>query len=89
VFNEGLVKVIKDCLKKGNKIHLEGSLQTRKWIDNFSQEKYSPEIVLQNFNANLIFLDSKNSGESSIESKQGTNGNNDFECNELGDEIPF
>ena len=89
VFNEGLVKVIKDYLKKGNKIYLEGSLQTRKWVDNSGQEKYSTEIVLQNFNANLILLDSKNSGESSIDSKQGTNGSNDFEYNELDDEIPF
>jgi len=89
VFNEGLVKVIKDYLKKGSKIYLEGSLQTRKWIDNVGQEKYSTEIVLQNFNANLILLDSKNLGESAITSKQGTNVNNDFEYNELDDEIPF
>ena len=89
VFNEGLVKVIKDYLKKGNKIYLEGSLQTRKWVDNSGQEKYSTEIVLQNFNANLILLDSKNAGESAIEFKQGTNGSNDFEYNELDDEIPF
>ena len=89
VFNEGLVKVIKDYLKKGSKIYLEGSLQTRKWIDNVGQEKYSTEIVLQNFNANLILLDSKNPGESAITSKQGTNVNNDFEYNEIDDEIPF
>lgn len=89
VFNEGLVKVIKNYLKKGNKIYLEGSLQTRKWVDNAGQEKYSTEIVLQNFNANLILLDSKSSGENLPESRQVTDVNNDFDYNELDDNIPF
>lgn len=89
VFNEGLVKVIKNYLKKGNKIYLEGSLQTRKWVDNAGQEKYSTEIILQNFNANLILLDSKSSGENLPESKQVTDVNNDFDYSELDDNIPF
>lgn len=89
VFNEGLVKVIKNYLKKGNKIYLEGSLQTRKWVDNSGQEKYSTEIVLQNFNANLILLDSKSSGENAPESRQVTDVNNDFDYSELDDNIPF
>ena len=89
VFNEVLIKVIKDYLKKGNKIYLEGSLQTRKWVDNSGQEKYSTEIVLQNFNANLILLDSKNAGESAIEFKQVANVNNDFDYSELDDDVPF
>ena len=89
VFNEGLVKVIKDYLKKGNKIYLEGSLQTRKWVDNSGQEKYSTEIVLQNFNANLILLDTKNSGENASESGQVTDVNNNFGYSELDDNIPF
>jgi single-strand DNA-binding protein len=89
VFNEGLVKVIKNYLKKGNKIYLEGSLQTRKWVDNSGQEKYSTEIVLQNFNANLILLDSKSSGENAPESRQVTDVNNVFDYSELDDNIPF
>jgi single-strand DNA-binding protein len=89
VFNEGLVKIIKNYLKKGNKIYLEGSLQTRKWVDNSGQEKYSTEIVLQNFNANLILLDSKSSGENLPESRQVTDVNNDFDYSELDDNIPF
>jgi single-strand DNA-binding protein len=89
VFNEGLVKVIKNYLKKGNKIYLEGSLQTRKWVDNAGQEKYSTEIILQNFNANLILLDSKSSGENLPESRQVTDVNNDFDYSELDDSVPF
>ena len=89
VFSEGLVRVIKSYLKKGSKVYLEGSLQTRKWVDNVGQEKYSTEIVLQNFNANLILLDAKSSGENVPESGQVTDNNNDFNYNELDDNIPF
>jgi len=89
VFNDGLVKVIKNYLKKGNKIYLEGSLQARKWIDNSGQEKYSTEIVLQNFNTNLIWLDNKSSGKNVAESRQVTSVNDDFDHSELDNEIPF
>ena len=47
IFNEGLVKVAKSYLKKGSKVYIEGSLQTRKWTDKDGQEKYSTEIVLK------------------------------------------
>ena len=59
IFNEGLVGVIKNYIKKGSKLYVEGSLHTRKWVDNAGQEKYTTEIVLQNFNAQLILLDGK------------------------------
>src|SRR6185312_16505208 len=56
VFNEGLVKVIKSYLAKGSKVYLEGQLQTRKWTDKDGVERYSTEIVLQNFNGTLVML---------------------------------
>ena len=49
-FNEHLNKVIEAYVKKGSKVYLEGSLQTRKWTDKDGAEKYSTEIVLQKFN---------------------------------------
>ncbi|KJV57179.1 single-stranded DNA-binding protein [Orientia chuto str. Dubai] len=64
VFNEGLVNIIKNYVKKGSKVLIEGSLQTRKWQDNSGQEKYITEIILQNYNASLILLDSKSAGDS-------------------------
>jgi len=63
VFNEGLVKVVKSCLKKGSKVYVEGSIQTRKWQDKEGVEKYSTEIVLQNFNGSIVLLDSKDNAE--------------------------
>ena len=51
VFSEGLCKVAEQYLKKGARIYVEGSLQTRKWQDQQGQDRYSTEIVLQNFNS--------------------------------------
>lgn len=59
VFNDGLVRVIKSYLKKGSKVYIEGSLQTRKWTDKDGQDRYSTEIVLQGFNATLAMLDAR------------------------------
>jgi single-strand DNA-binding protein len=61
VFNEHLVKVAKDYLKKGSKVYLEGSLQTRKWTDKDGAEKFSTEIVLARFRGELTMLDGKDS----------------------------
>lgn len=60
IFSEGLTKVASQYLKKGSKIYIEGSLQTRKWQDKEGQDRYTTEIVLQNFNGTLIMLDGKN-----------------------------
>jgi len=57
IFNEGLCGVVEKYLKKGSKVYLEGSLQTRKWQDQSGQDKYTTEIVLQGFNAKLTMLD--------------------------------
>lgn len=57
IFNEGLAKVAENYLKKGSKVYLEGSLQTRKWTDQQGVEKYSTEVVLQGFNSTLVMLD--------------------------------
>ena len=56
VFNQGLVGVVKNYVKKGSKLYVEGQLQTRKWTDNNGVDKYTTEIVLQNFNSNLQLL---------------------------------
>ncbi len=59
IFSEGLVNVAKNYLRKGSKVYIEGQLQTRKWTDQSGQERYSTEVVLQGFNANLTMLDGK------------------------------
>jgi len=62
IFNDNLVKVAENYLKKGSKVYLEGSLQTRKWTDQAGAEKYSTEIVLQKFRGELTMLDGRGEG---------------------------
>ena len=57
IFNERLAEIAEKYLKKGAKVYLEGALQTRKWTDQGGQERYSTEIVLQNFRGELTMLD--------------------------------
>ncbi len=62
VFNEGLVRIVEQYLKKGSKVYIEGALETRKWQDKDGNDKYSTEVVLRNFNASLTMLDGKGDG---------------------------
>ncbi len=62
IFNENLVKVAEQFLKKGSKVYVEGQLQTRKWTDQSGQEKYSTEVVLQRFRGELTMLDGRGEG---------------------------
>jgi single-strand DNA-binding protein len=62
IFNENLGRVAKSYLRKGSKVYLEGQLQTRKWTDQSGQEKFSTEIVLQNFRGELVLLDARGEG---------------------------
>ncbi len=64
IFSEGLVKVVKNYVKKGSKVFIEGSLQTRKWQDQTGNDRYSTEVVLQGYGGTLTMLDSRG-GESS------------------------
>jgi single-strand DNA-binding protein len=57
IFSEGLVGVVERFLRKGSKVYIEGSLQTRKWQDNSGQDKYTTEVVLRGMNGTLTMLD--------------------------------
>jgi len=59
IFNEGLCRVAEQYLKKGAKVYVEGQLQTRKWQGQDGQDRYSTEVVLQNFNGQLTMLDGR------------------------------
>ena len=60
IFNEGLVNVVQQYLKKGANVYIEGQISTRKWRDEkLGQDRYSTEIVLQGYNSSLTMLESK------------------------------
>ncbi len=62
IFQEGLVRVAEQYLKKGSKVYVEGKLQTRKWQDQSGQDRYSTEVVLNGFDGTLTMLDGRSEG---------------------------
>ena len=61
IFQEGLVRIAEQYLRKGSKVYIEGKLQTRKWQDQSGQDRYSTEVVLNGFDGTLTMLDGRNS----------------------------
>jgi single-strand DNA-binding protein len=89
VFSQGLVGIIKNYIKKGSKVYIEGSLQTRKWTDNQGVEKYTTEIVLQNYNSTLQILDNRDRQQASSDYQVNSNKPNQIAIEDSDDEIPF
>ena len=91
VFNEGLVNVVQQYLKKGAQVYVEGQLSTRKWKDESSgQDKYSTEILIQGYNSSLTMLGGGNQNPvTSQETKQISEDNNIASQDNLDDDIPF
>ena len=94
IFNEGLVNVVQQYVKKGAQVYIEGQLTTRKWKDEKSGlDRYSTEVVLQGFNSSFKILSSKNSqigsSQENISEKSSLPNNESTPSNDLDDEIPF
>ena len=98
VFNEGLVGIVEQYVKKGSQIYIEGELQTRKWQDQEGKDRYTTEVVLQGYNSNLTLLGSRNQSDS-IENQSSTTTNNSIsddsfgentsDSTDLDEDIPF
>ncbi len=98
VFNDGLVNVVKNYLKKGAKVYIEGALQTRKWTNKEGQEQYSTEVVLQGYGGTLTMLDGPGKGGASSDGGSSYGGGYSQPASApqskpaselLDDEIPF
>jgi single-strand DNA-binding protein len=74
IFNENLVKVAENYLRKGSTVYIEGSLQTRKWTDQQGAEKYSTEVVLQKFRGELTMLGGRGGESSGASEDYGASG---------------
>ena len=94
IFNEGLVNVVQQYVKKGSQVYIEGQLTTRKWKDEKSGvDRYSTEVVLQGFNSSFKILSNKSN---QIENNQDTSrqksslpNEENISSGDLDDEIPF
>lgn len=93
VFNEGLARIVEQYLHKGDKVYVEGQIQTRKWEDQSGTERYSTEIVLQGFGSSIVMLGSKQGGGDQSKGEQSYEAQRPATARdiqrELDDEIPF
>jgi len=92
VFNEGLVNVVQQYLKKGSQVYIEGQLTTRKWKDEKTgTDKYSTEVVIQGYNSSLTMLggNSSQNNTTSNEKSKNLDESSQIQQNDLDDDIPF
>jgi len=91
VFNEGLINVVQQYLKKGAQVYIEGQLSTRKWKDEQTgQDKYTTEILIQGYNSSLTMLGGGSQNNiASQDIKQNIDDNITTSQNDLDDDIPF
>ena len=82
VFNEGLVGIVENYIKKGTKLYIEGSLQTRKWTDDSGTEKYTTEIVIQGYGGRIDIVSAKGNNQEQSEN-QDVLENNDVAKKEV------
>ncbi|WP_339932366.1 single-stranded DNA-binding protein [uncultured Brevundimonas sp.] len=103
IFNDNIIKVAENYLKKGSTVYIEGAIQTRKWTDQSGVEKYSTEIVVGKFKGELTMLGGRNDSAGGGASRSG--GDDDYssgfstggankpsgpkESYDLNDDIPF
>lgn len=93
VFNEHLAKISEKYLRKGSKVYLEGSLQTRKWTDQAGVERYTTEIVLGIYGSSLVMLSGRADGTSESDEGRGEEPSGEPAVPQgdtvVDDEIPF
>lgn len=88
IFNENIVKVAENYLKKGSTVYIEGSLQTRKYEQN-GVEKYTTEVVLQKFRGELTMLGGRSDGGSGPSEYTQAEAKAPISAYDLSDDVPF
>lgn len=95
IFNEGLVRVAEQYLRKGSKVYVEGQLETRKWQDQNGNDRYTTEVVLRPYRGNLTLLDARKDGDGQRADERGgyggesSGGGGGYGGGDMDDEIPF
>ncbi len=95
IFNQPLITVAKNYLKKGSKVYIEGQLETRKWQDKEGKDQYTTEVVLRPYRGELTMLDSKGGGGGSYGANDDSSSGGGYssaprgKVDEMEDDIPF
>lgn len=99
VFQEGLIRVCEQYLRKGSKVYVSGKMVTRKYQAQDGSDRYSTEIALQGFDGKLVMLDKAEGnggggsyggqGDQSSGSAGGYGAGGGYGADMGGDDIPF
>lgn len=89
IYNEALVKVAEQYLKKGSKVYLEGANRTRKWTDKAGIERFTTEVVLGPFHSNLTLLDKAERAPGASADSYAESSGAKAPAPAIDDEIPF
>src|SRR6056297_402496 len=92
IFNEALVRLAEQYLRKGSKVYLEGKLETRKWQDQSGQDRYTTEVVLRPYAGEMTFLDGRDGGSGGGGGGDGGGSGGGYgggAGNDIDDEFPF
>ncbi|MEO0411827.1 MAG: single-stranded DNA-binding protein [Pseudomonadota bacterium] len=82
VMAEGLCGVVKDHVRKGTQLYVQGELRTRKWTDQNDIERWSTEILVGQFGGKLQLLGKKSGGNLNDMSASAAQ-------QDMDDDIPF
>lgn len=89
-FNERIVNLVRENVKKGSKIYVEGQNQTRKWTDANGVDKYTTEVVIPMFGGELVLLDKKEQAQQAqAAAPAAAKSTNPQHSAELADEIKW
>jgi single-strand DNA-binding protein len=70
LFSDNLVTLAEKYLKRGSKVYVEGSLETRKWQDQSGADRYTTEVALRPFRGELTMLDGRPGDSAETESEK-------------------
>jgi single-strand DNA-binding protein len=85
VFDRNAAQYAQIYLRKGNKVYVEGRVETRKWQDQSGTERYSTEIVVNQIGGKLIGL----SAGQEVRGDQTYEYTQTRQASEIDDVIPF
>jgi single-strand DNA-binding protein len=93
VFNEPLVRIAEQYLRKGSKVYVEGALETRKWQDQSGQDRYTTEVVLRPYGGTIVLLGERNGGSDGggyrPDPAPASAPSGSYSGPDIDDEIPF
>ena len=85
VFDQNAAQYAQNYLRKGNKVYIEGRVETRKWQAQTGEDRYSTEIIVNQIGGTLIGL----SGREEARGDQSYEYTQTRQSPEIDDVIPF